>query len=299
MILTLFPILPKHFPFYKISKLLLIPFVFVLFQTFIFQTSIESVPWNHTSGETIAKSIETPSGYSRINFQAGSFEDFLRNLPLKKRGSQVFLFNKDLKDNQDAHERVVDIDTGDKNLQQCADAIMRLVAEYHYFKGKESNISFHLANRQILSYSMFQKNKRPYIKNNKLFWKQTEKQKSKRESFYEYLNFLFTYAGSVSLPYDTYKIHLGEAQSGDILLDPGSPGHAIMIVDTAIHKETKEKIFLLLQSYMPAQDMHVLKNPKNIKLSPWYRESEMKKEIETPEWKFHSGQFRRFRSTYH
>ena len=45
----------------------------------------------------------------------------------------------------------------------------------------------------------------------------------------------------------------------------------------------KLKIFLLAQSYMRAQDMHILLNPVNEKLSPWY---EITDDIICPEYAF-------------
>jgi hypothetical protein len=99
----------------------------------------------------------------------------------------------------------------------------------------------------------------------------------------------------VSLPYDTIKVGFEDAQTGDILLDPGSPGHAVIISDTAVNPTTKEKIYIFIQSYMPAQDMHIIKNPADRDFSPWYRSKDLTGRIITPEWIFNSDQFRRFR----
>ena len=41
----------------------------------------------------------------------------------------IYLFNGRLRDNQSTHFAVLDIPVGDKDLQQCADAMMRLRAE--------------------------------------------------------------------------------------------------------------------------------------------------------------------------
>ena len=44
-------------------------------------------------------------------------------------------------------------------------------------------------------------------------------------------------------------------------------------------------IFLLAQSYMPAQQIHILKNFNNSALSPWYSLKDTD-ELITPEWEF-------------
>jgi len=55
----------------------------------------------------------------------------------------------------------------------------------------------------------------------------------------------------------------------EILLAP-PPGHAVIVVDMA--EDAKgQRAFLLAQSYMPAQDIHILKNPMDADLSPWCR----------------------------
>ena len=46
---------------------------------------------------------------------------------------------------------------------------------------------------------------------------------------------------------------------------------------------------MLAQGYMPAQDIHVVKNPANEILSPWYEAGE-EVVIVTPEWEFKRDQ---------
>jgi hypothetical protein len=76
-----------------------------------------------------------------------------------------------------------------------------------------------------------------------------------------------------------------------VLITGGSPGHAMLVTDMA-SDAAGHKIYLLAQSYMPAQDIHIVKNPMNDGLSPWYRADEPL--IITPEWTFHSFQLRRW-----
>ncbi|HET6767849.1 MAG TPA: DUF4846 domain-containing protein, partial [Chitinophagaceae bacterium] len=54
-----------------------------------------------------------------------------------------------------------------------------------------------------------------------------------------------------------------------------------------------KKIFLLAQGYMPAQDMHVLKNYADPNLSPWYALSAIYP-LYTPEWQFNNGSLKRW-----
>jgi hypothetical protein len=79
---------------------------------------------------------------------------------------------------------------------------------------------------------------------------------------------------------------------GDVFIEAGSPGHAEIIVDMA-ENENGEKIFLLAQSYMPAQQTQILLNPNDEKISPWYSLEGYDKLV-TPQWTFELNQLKRF-----
>ena len=101
------------------------------------------------------------------------------------------------------------------------------------------------------------------------------------------------YAGTLSLSKELEDIEIEDMEIGDIFIKGGSPGHAVIVIDMAVNKETGEKIYMLAQSYMPAQDIQVLCNGNNKELSPWYRLNN-DEIINTPEWTFHINQLKRF-----
>ena len=67
----------------------------------------------------------------------------------------------------------------------------------------------------------------------------------------------------------------------------------VIVVDMAINRKEGKVIFLLAQSYMPAQDIHILKNPGNSQLSPWYS-TDFGDKLVTPEWEFTRDDLMRF-----
>jgi len=78
------------------------------------------------------------------------------------------------------------------------------------------------------------------------------------------------YAGSFSLSKELHRVQdVNEMKISDVFIDGGFPGHAVIVVDMAVNRRTEKKVFLLAQSYMPAQDIHVLKNLTNSTLVPW------------------------------
>ena len=63
-----------------------------------------------------------------------------------------------------------------------------------------------------------------------------------------------------------------------------------------IDPNTGKKVFLLAQSYMPAQQIHILVNPTSRNLSPWYELTETDAgKLYTPEWIFEKKDLKRFK----
>jgi hypothetical protein len=249
----------------------------------------------YDESNSIAKRISSPKGYVRIEVEKGSFVEWLRNLPLKKDGTLVYLYDGMKKANQDAHFAVVDIDTGKCNLQQCADAVIRLRAEYLYSNGNYKAIHFNFTNGQRVDFTKWSQGFKPVEAGNKIEWRKSAENGKSYESFRKYLDTVFIYAGSYSLSKELEKVgNIKEMKIGDIFIKGGFPGHAVIIVDMAVNKKTGKKIFLLAQSYMPAQDIHILKNPAKNDYDPWY-DLDFGKELKTPEWTFKAGELMRFR----
>ena len=213
--------------------------------------------------------IPTPPGYKRNRYPSASFASWLRHTPLKK-DKRVFKFDGKLKSNQSAQFAVIDMSVGDKDLQQCADAVMRLRAEYFYFYKQFNQITFSDNNGKIYRYSV------PYNRN----------------TFQKYLEQVFSMCGTASLEKQlSAQVSLMDIMPGDVLIHGGFPGHAELVVDVAMNEEGR-KIFLLAQSYMPAQDMHILKNPQS-EWSPWYLVTD-NPEIRTPEYIFSRNALKRW-----
>ena len=77
---------------------------------------------------------------------------------------------------------------------------------------------------------------------------------------------------------------------GDVLIRGGFPGHAVIVMDM-VEDATGKKMYLLAQSYMPAQDVHVLLNPLSDDASPWYPLNNAETII-TPEYDFTANQLK-------
>jgi len=238
--------------------------------------------------------IVPPAQYIRTQARKNSFADWLRNLPLKMGNPPVLLFNGSLKTNQEAHAAVFDIDVGSADLQQCADAVMRLRAEYLYNTDQSEKIHFNFTSGDNIPFSKWQKGYRVLINGNKVAWAKKAQPSNSYKSFKQYMNKIFTYAGTYSLSQELKAINITTIQAGDVFIKGGFPGHAVMVVDVATHPVTNDKAFLLAQSYMPAQNIQLLHNPNNAALSPWYSLADIDEVVHTPEWTFNVQSLKRF-----
>ena len=83
-------------------------------------------------GMTLESRILVPAGYQRTEVEEGSLGDFLHQYPMKAYGSKVHLFDGSEKYNQSAHISVFDLPIENYDLQQCADSVIRMYAEYFW-----------------------------------------------------------------------------------------------------------------------------------------------------------------------
>lgn len=252
-------------------------------------------PWRATAaapGQTLEGRFPAPPGFERVAAPAGSFAAWLRALPLHEDGAHVHLHTGAAKARQDVHAAVIAIDTGQRDLQQCADAVMRLRAEWQFATGRVNDIAFTMTEGGRVPFSRWAKGERPSPSGKQ--WRRSAAPDASYASLRRYLDFVFSYAGTASLEKQLASVAAkDDVAAGDVFIKGGFPGHAVLVADVAQNPVTKAKRFLLVQSFMPAQEMHVLRNPQNPDGSPWY--SPPNGELVTPEWTFPAGSLRRWR----
>ena len=222
--------------------------------------------------------IPVPDGYIRVEVKDLSFAQYLRNLALNTADNTVYSYDGSVIMGKNGYQyAVIDMDIGKRDLQQCADAVMRLRAEYLYHQKKYTEIHFNfLSDGKPRYYTGYTKSDRSYPK------------------FRKYMDYIFAYANTGSLKKELKKVNKpDDIQIGDIFIQTGVPfGHAVIVVDVAKEQQTGKKIFMVAQSFMPAQSIHIIKN-YNKDLNPWYSVN-FGKSLDLPSWTFYSSDLRRF-----
>lgn len=250
-------------------------------------------PWlaSVDPAQSLEKRVAPPAGFVRV--EARGFAGWLRGLPLKPGRPAVLLFDGRPKRNQDAHFAVADLDTGERDLQQCADCVIRLRAEYLWERRDYDAIAFDFTSGDRAAWSRWSSGMRPAVNGNRVRWEKRAAESRDYATFRAYLQTVFTYAGTLSLARETEAVPDGDpVQPGDLFIRGGSPGHVVLVLDVA--EGGGKRVFLLGQGYSPAQDFHVLVNPADARLSPWYS-ADFGDELRTPEWTFRRGERRRFK----
>ncbi|MEI2675134.1 MAG: DUF4846 domain-containing protein [Chitinophagaceae bacterium] len=245
-----------------------------------------------TSGTTLQTRIKCPEGYSRTVAEPNSFTTFLRNLKLKPHGTDVQLYNGKAKQVM-VHCGVIDMPIRNKDLQQCADSGIRLYAEYLYATKQYDKIRFNFTNGQSCAYVKYAEGFRMRFEGEKAVWYPSKLKDYGYDTFLDYLDLVYMYAGSFSLSEELIKRPIQEIAPGDLFIYPGFPGHVVIVLDVCQNDTTGEKLFLTAQGFTPAQEIEVLVNLEAKHQNPWYTIPEAN--VITPQFDFTVDQLYRWK----
>jgi hypothetical protein len=235
---------------------------------------VENTPLINDYGKTVLERFDSPLGYDRVQVKPNSFAEFLRTLRLKPEGSVVRYYNGQIKTNNNIYVSVVDLPISNKNLQFSTDSVIRLLAEYLFAQNKFDKIAFH-------------------SEKSKIGFLEFADGDFSRTSFNDYLDYVMEKVSTPSFCQDLRTVPVHEMKIGDVFVQNTQPnGHAVLVVDV-VENRNGEKLFLLAQSFQPAQEIQIIANPSNADISPWYHLKEG--ELLTPEWRFMTSDLMRFK----
>jgi hypothetical protein len=163
-------------------------------------------------------------------------------------------------------------------VQQCADTVVRLHAEWQFARGNHA-LSYRASSGFPMDLARWEKGERLQAEGNTLTWFAVAKPDASWESFRTYLDRVFTFTNTVALARDAATVKAAELKPGDFFVQAGFPGHAVIILDLAKSAEGK-RYALLGQGFMPAQSLHVLKSERD---ETWFPIDAFP-EVHTPFW---------------
>jgi hypothetical protein len=216
-----------------------------------------------------------------------SWTSFLQNLPVSE-GPILDYRGRKIAD-QEKHFAIVNYDVGHSDLQQCADALIRLRSEWLFAQKLFDRIGFHFVNGRYYSWNEYCRGWKPVMRNSKLQMVKGKPDDRSHRSLRNYLDIVYTYASTISLARELKDAK--DYETGTVVISAGSPGHCFIIVDESKDASGK-KVFKLVEGYMPAQSIYVLRNMESAAPSPWHHLSHGV--IRTASYTFSNYQLKKF-----
>jgi len=245
-------------------------------------------PWLADSSDSgggvvsLTARFEPPSGFQRVPVANDSFAAWLRGLPLRTDRTQVLSYDGTPLNRPSA--AVVFMDTGDRNLMQCADSLIRLHAEFLWSRERADEAGYRFTSGDLSRWSDWRDGERFQIHGNKVERSTGPPRANNHKSFRRWLDLVFTYAGTASLARDAVTISATEElHAGNFFVEAGFPGHAVLVLDIAQDRSGR-KVALVAQGFMPAEDVHVLRSSAALD-GYWFPLPQTPGEVlDTPSW---------------
>jgi len=224
--------------------------------------AVDDYPWLPAwAGElppltSLVERFSAPEGYERVALPPDGFGAWLRHLPVRLDRSSVLSWRDRPLTSPSA--AIVTLDLGDGDLQQCADSIIRLHAEFLWATGRAHDAAYHFTSGDRSAWTDWAEGESFQVQGSRVRRLQGAPRAPTHDTYRSWLQHLFMYAGTLSLDLDSRPVPTDQPlQAGDFLVDPGSPGHAVVILDVATASDGR-RVALVGQGYTPAQEFHVV-----------------------------------------
>jgi hypothetical protein len=177
------------------------------------------------------------------------------------------------------------MDVGNKDLQQCADTTIRLHAEYLWSQGRADEAGYHFTSGDLSRWEDWRKGEHFVIAGSQVKRVPGPARANDHDQYRSWLQYVFRYAGTKSLHFDADPITDDQPLlAGDVFVAPGSPGHAVVLLDVASNANG-ERVALVGQGFMPAQDLHVVAETGEHTIDGvWFRLPDTGESLDTPSW---------------
>lgn len=167
--------------------------------------SSDRMPTINEAGTTIATRYPVPSGTKVMLQGKKNFAHYLSQLKLKPAGSKVHYYHGGVKGATSVYDGVVDMEIGKLDLQQCADAVIRLRAEYLFATKLYDQIHFNFTSGLRADYAKWKAGYRIQVTGNDAQWVKIAQPSGAYSVFRQYLDVVFSYAGTLSLSRELKK----------------------------------------------------------------------------------------------
>lgn len=233
---------------------------------------------------TIGTRFNPPAGYKRVPVANDTFGKYLRDFELREYTTKPLAYDtaaKTLANNDSAPAvSVLDMDLINKsNLQESANSVIRLYAEFLYEKGRFDDIAFNLLTTPAfrLDFRTWSEGGRLIEEGNSITWCKEHGDHCKHRDvdtgteygiFKYYMQNVMLHSNISSLPSNMKSVSMNEVTVGDVIVYADSKVPDI-IVDMAENADGS-KLLLIARGGNPASEIFVVRNESNADLNPWH-----------------------------
>ena len=200
-------------------------------------------------------------GYSVFTDEPDSWSEWLRLLPLAAPGTPVRNFRGEIVvPGDDEHlAAVVAIDIGSENVQQSADVILRLHAEWRWYVN-DRRMLYLSDSKAELPLARWFAGERLTTTGAEPTWTRQAAPKPQRDhaDFRAYLDGVFTWSDGRALLAESVPLAPEKLEPGAFFLHQGAPAEVLVVLDVATSPAGK-RAMLLAQALNPAENIHVLR----------------------------------------
>jgi hypothetical protein len=208
-------------------------------------------------------------GYSVFTDEPDSWSEWLRLLPLAAPGTPVRNYRGEIVvPGDDEHlAAVVAIDIGNRDIQQSADVILRLHAEWRWYI--DDLRMLYLSDTKVeLPLQKWVAGERLIEGEGQPSWIRQAAPTPKLEhaEFREYLDSVFTWSDGRALLAESVPLAPEVLEPGAFFLHEGHPAEVLVVLDVATSPAGK-RAMLLAQALNPAENIHVIRPSRD---SLWF-----------------------------
>ena len=208
-------------------------------------------------------------GFTQFAAEPESWCEWLRLLPLAAPGTPVKNYRGEIVvPGDDEHlAAVVAIDIGNQDIQQSADVVLRLFAEWRWFVG--DLLMLYLSDAKLeLPLEKWRAGERLVSAGKQQKWVAQEPPQSKLDhaAFRAYLDSVFSSSDFRALIAESVAITPESLAPGAFFLHEGHPSEVVVVLDVATSR-SGERAMILMQALNPAESIHVLRPTRD---SVWF-----------------------------
>lgn len=234
---------------------------------------------------TLRRRFEAPAGFERVEVEPGSYQAYLRGLPLRTDRTRTRLYNGDPVRMPSA--AIIPLELGPRDLHQCADSVIRLHGEWLWASGQAEQASYHYTSGDLAAWEDWRRGRPLEVRGGQVRQVERAPAPNTWRAYRRWLDEIFRYASTRSMHRDAERVtDPEELRAGDFFLMAGNPGHVIVLLDVATHPDGR-RAALIGQGYIPAREVHVIgvRAREDVLDRVWFVLPEgPDDEIDTPTW---------------